>query len=95
MDKYAFLTEHEYVYENLGISDECNREMIKHCRVALIESDDNCCAAMEIVMNKTKPKNMVEALYLGFVLRNVIEVESPIKKMAAIFAMIAKDSEGE
>lgn len=95
MDKYAFLNEHEHVNDNLGISDERHKEMIKSCRVALIESDDNCCTAMEIVMNKIQPKNMVEALYLGFVLRTVIEADNPIKKIAAIFAMMAKDSDGE
>ena len=92
MDKYAFLNDKESLNEALGIPEARFNEIVKVCRIAIIEGDSKV-SSLEYAMNKVEPKNMVEAAFLGYALCTVIDAEtSPLK---AIFAVMSKMRGGD
>jgi len=86
MDKYAFLTDTESFNEALGIPEKRFKEIVKTCRIAIVEGE-NKVSALEYAMNKVDPKNTVEAAFLGYVLCSVLDAEiSPLKAIVAVMS---------
>lgn len=92
MDKYAFLNDTESFNDALGIPESRFKEIVKTCRIAIVEGE-NKVSALEYAMNKIRPENAVEAALLGYVLCTVIDAEtSPLK---GIFAVMSKMRGGD
>lgn len=91
MNKYAFLTEKEHINDNLGISDKRHEEIAKVCSIALIEGESNVSAAMEYAMNVIKPKDMVEAMYVGFMLKAKIDFQNPLFQLMMLAKQQSED----
>ncbi len=86
MDKYAFLTDTESFNDALGIPEKRFKEIVKTCRIAIVEGE-NKVSALEYAMNKVLPENAVEAAFLGYVLCSVLDAEiSPLKAIVAVMS---------
>jgi len=95
MDKFAFLHDEERVNENLGISDRRHVEIVKQCEIALIEGDGSIPKALEWAMNKLEPKNLVEAMYIGFVMKARIDFKNPLTRLGMLIEMAAANDKKE
>ena len=86
MSNYKFLHEKKTVSESLEIPKDRNLEILKKCQIAFIECD-SASGILEYALNALKPDNIVEAAYIGFVMKTVIEMEGK-KSLAHAFADI-------
>lgn len=93
MDKYAFRNDLEHINDNLGISDSRNKEIAKQCEIALIEGEGCISPALEYALNKLQPKNMVEAMYIGFMMKAKIDFQNPLARLGMLLEQAAKNKD--
>ena len=93
MDKYAFRNDLEHINDNLGISHERNKEIAKQCEIALIEGEGGISLAIEYALNKLQPKNMVEAMYIGFMMKAKIDFQNPLARLGMLLEQAAKNKD--
>lgn len=95
MDKYAFRNDLEHINDNLGISDERHKEIAKQCEIALIEGEGRLSNSIEYALNELQPKNMVEAFYIGFMLKAKIDFQNQLTRLGMLIEQAAnkKDSD--
>lgn len=86
MSKYKFLHEEETLSGCLEIQKDRNSEIFKNCQIAFIEGE-SVSTTLEYALNALQPDNIVEAAYIGFVIKTVIEMEGK-KSLAHAFADI-------
>ena len=95
MDKFAFLHDEEHLNDNLGISDKRHVEIVKQCEISLIETEGSISQALEWAMNKLEPKNLVEAMYIGFVMKARIDFKNPLARLGMLIEMAAANDKNE
>lgn len=83
MSKYAFNHETDQLTVALGISEKRFDEIVRSIRHAKIDSN-NVLELVELSMNALQPKNEVEAMFIGFSIAKIEEVENnPIARLLA------------
>ena len=71
MQKFAFNNDAEYLSVSLGISDDRNTEIFEIVKESF-RINQNPSSLMEAAINAAQPKNHVEAMYLGFVVSDIL-----------------------
>ena len=91
MKKYAFIHEAEHISESLGISEKRHQEIFHDVKEAFRENDPPS-MIMEAAINAAQPKNDVEAMYIGFVVSDIIQKFKAFQEnpAAAILAALGK-----
>lgn len=95
MDKYAFRNDLEHINDNLEISDRWHMEIVKTCEISLIEGEGRVTDSIEYALNKLQPKNMVEAMYIGFVLKARIDFQNPLARLGIMLEQAAKNKDSD
>ena len=72
MEKYAFNHDTNELTTAMGISEERFDEIVKTIRHAQIDGD-NVLETIEITLNKLDPKNIVEAMFIGYSIAKCID----------------------
>lgn len=86
MQKFAFNQVGKDIPEVIGMTGQRAEEIINAVRRAAIDSDD-IGELMENGINATHPKNVVEAMYLGYIIRAVATsgVQKPLQGLIQSF----------
>jgi len=74
MDKIAFNHDEENLAIALGIGDDRADQIIKIARIAHINSKNNL-DMFEETINQVDPKNYVEAMFAGYSIAKVLELQ--------------------
>jgi len=81
MEKYAFNHDTNELTTAMGISEERFDEIVKAIRHAQVDGD-NVLDTIEITLNKLDPKDIVEAMFIGYSIAKCYEAEAnPMLRM--------------
>lgn len=86
MENFEFKHDAENIHDALGISPEMHRKIIECAIRQIVEHDAVTSKVIEGVLKDISPKNLLEAIYIGFSIKGIINKmeSSPMFAIASL-----------